>query len=221
VNVLALHEWDVTPSRAEEIQEELRKKVSLRPSQQEVRLVAGADVSYRKDAAVAAVVVCSYPEMRVVGEYRLAVSVSFPYIPGLFAFREGPALLACFTQVAEDPDLIFFNGHGIAHPRGCGLASHLGILLDRPSVGVARTLLYGRYAEPPAFSGASTFVHNEDGDTVGHCLRLSGGDVLFVSPGHRIDLKGALSFTLSCLREADALPAPLLYAHRLTRREGN
>ncbi len=221
VKAASLHGWDVTPDEAARIQKQIAGMVSLRMEALDVRLVAGADCSYRNGAARAAVVVCSYPALEVVAQYCRRMPVSFPYIAGLFAFREGPPLLACFEDVTEDVGLVFFNGHGIAHPARCGLASHLGVLLGVPSIGIASAVLSCRYHEPPAFPGASTFLHNEEGDAVGHALRLREGSLLFVSPGHKIDLRGALSFTLSCLKGDSRLPVPLLHAHRLSKGDGN
>src|SRR3712207_5578124 len=149
MRVRELHRWDVSPAEARAIQEDLAGQLVLEDAvaSEDVRVVAGVDNTYVKQAdatiAHAVVVVLSFPELAVVETRFAARRVDFPYVPGLLSFREAPAVLAAFAQVATEPDLILFDGQGYAHPRRFGLASHLGLILDKPSVGCAKSRLVG------------------------------------------------------------------------------
>ena len=165
----------------------------------DVRLIAGVDVSYAKDesAVVGAAVVLDAATLRVVDAATATRPVEFPYVPGLLAFREIPALLDALTALATEPDVIVCDGYGIAHPRRFGLACHLGVLMDRPTFGVAKTAFVGEYAEPGPERG-DTSPLMDDGETVGRVLRTQRGvKPVFVSTGHRIDLDAATDLTLA------------------------
>lgn len=209
-----LHSWEVSPAEAMRIQEELRGKVLLENELGEVRLVAGIDVSVKEDIAQAAVVVLSYPELEPVEQSLAQVAISFPYIPGLLAFREGPAVLAALEKLAIEPDLFIFDGQGLAHPRRLGIASHIGVILDRPSIGCAKSCLWGNYREPPPQAGARTYLHDKN-EIIGAVVRTKD-DVrpLFISIGHKVDLETAISYVLSCCR-GHRLPETTRYAHRV------
>src|SRR5215210_8935299 len=142
-----LQKWDVGPDEAVAIQLSLAAKVSLVPDIGDVRVVAGIDMS-AKDVARAAIVLLSYPELEVLEIARAEKLLVFPYVPGLLSFREGPAILAAFEKLTRWPDLAFFDGQGIAHPRKIGIASHMGVLLDLPSIGVAKSPLAVSGPEP-------------------------------------------------------------------------
>src|SRR5438128_7328314 len=141
------HKWDVTPEEAIAIQLSLASKVSLVPQLGEVNVVAGVDMS-AKDVARAAVVILSYPGLEVLEIARAEKPLDFPYVPGLLSFREGPAILAAFDKIKRWPDLVFFDGQGIAHPRKIGIASHMGVLLDLPTIGVGKSPLAVHRPEP-------------------------------------------------------------------------
>ncbi|NMA10698.1 MAG: endonuclease V, partial [Methanomicrobiales archaeon] len=151
------HPFDLTPAEAIRLQARLREQVRPSGDAGEVSLVAGADASYARGSGVihAVVVALRYPDLTVVERVFAAAVTTFPYIPGLLTFREGPALIEAFRRLRSDPDVIFFDGQGIAHPRGLGIASHMGVLLDRPTVGVAKSLLVGTAAEPAAERGST------------------------------------------------------------------
>jgi deoxyribonuclease V len=183
-----------------------------------VNLVAGADLAYRSDGrwAWAAVVLVQLPEGRVIEAGTATGAPSFPYVPGYLTFREGPLALAAFRRLRRRPDLVLFDGHGLAHPRRFGLACHLGVLLGLPSVGCAKSLLAGEYAEPGPERGDWTPIHL-DREAVGAALRTrSGVKPIFVSPGHRITLRGAIRWVLACSRFR--IPDPIRYAEQVVNR---
>ena len=146
------HRWDVSPDEAIAIQQRLRAEIPLAEPDEpialdEIHTVAGIDVSYR-EIGRAAIAVFSFPDLALIEEVTATREVTFPYIPGLLAFREGPVVLAAFEQLRTQPDLLIFDGQGYAHPRRLGLARHMGAYLDRPSIGCAKSRLTGRYGEP-------------------------------------------------------------------------
>jgi len=149
MRIRELHRWDVTYQEAAAIQEELRGMLILRDDAHPdpVRTVAGADISYDRgsDLFYAVVVLMRHADLTVIEEATFSARVSFPYIPGLLSFREGPPLLVAFSRLSQPPDVILFDGQGIAHPRGIGLAAHLGLLLDLPAIGCAKTRLVGSH----------------------------------------------------------------------------
>lgn len=201
------HRWDVTPKEAAALQVELRARLSTRPDFSSVRTVAGADIAMvagprgragREATAYAAVIAYSFPELREVERASAVGRVTFPYVPGLLSFREGPLLLEAFSRLRAEPDLVLFDAHGYAHPRRFGLACHLSVVLDRPGIGVAKSVLVGRYEEPPAAAG--TWTPLVDGkETVGAALRTRDRvQPVFISIGHRIDLHTAIKLALAC-----------------------
>lgn len=220
------HPWNVTPARAKSIQERLRGRVERRPRLGTVRRVAGIDISvtpgprtaaWRRPAggyrARAAVVVLSFPELEVVETSVVEQPCRFPYVPGLLAFREGPSILAAFRKLRARPDLLLFDGQGIAHPRRFGIAAHLGVLLDLPSIGCAKSRLVGEHAEPGAERGAWAPL-TDGGGTIGAALRTREGvKPVYVSIGHRVDLETALDLVMRCTR-GYRLPEPTRRAHQ-------
>jgi deoxyribonuclease V len=158
-------------------------------------------------------VLVALPEGRVVESASAAGRPAFPYVPTLLAFREGPLLMAAFDRLSHRPDLCLFDGHGLAHPRRFGLACHLGVLLDLPSVGCAKSLLTGDYREPGRRRGAWTPIYL-DGDAVGAAVRTRAGvKPLLVSPGHRIGVRAAVRCVLACSRFR--VPEPIRLAEQL------
>ena len=155
----ALHSWDVTPEEARQLQNELRTQVIQTDRFGTINTVAGVDIGLKKDIALASVVVLSFPELQVVDSVVTASPVRFPYIPGLLSFREIPPLLTAFDQLQTAPDLVIVDGQGIAHPRRFGLASHLGLILDKPTIGCAKSRLWGRYKEPDSEQGSLHIPH--------------------------------------------------------------
>lgn len=204
-----LHRWDVSPADAARIQTELRERLVLRDDFQEIQVIAGADVSVEKEAAegYAGVIAYSFPELREIERQSAARKLTFPYIPGLLIFREGPVLLEAFAALECEPDLIIFDGQGLAHQRRLGIASHMGILLDRPTIGCAKSVLVGKYQEPGQEVGAQSPLVDK-GEVVGAALRTrTGVQPVFVSQGHRISLKTAIEVVLKCL-DGYRIPKP-------------
>jgi len=224
MKIRRIHRFDVGYHEAVAIQSELRRDVVRTGAPKPLRLVAGADVSYAKKAVTmyAAVVVVAWPSLKVVEEVTAQREARFPYVPGLLSFREMPALLAAFEKLRSAPDVIVCDGHGVAHPRGFGIASHLGALLDVPTIGCAKKRLVGDYEEPGPGKGSRAPLVL-DGRTIGTVLRTRAQvKPVFVSVGHRIGLPSAVRIVLEAATRY-RLPEPTRLAHVLSnaaRREG-
>ena len=210
------HGWDVSPKEAVAIQRQLEPLVREEPVDWDaVRTVAGLDVSVRGDRVRAAIVVLDVRERAVVDQATWEGPVAFPYVPGLLSFREVPALLPALEQLRALPDVLMLDAQGRAHPRRFGLACHLGVLLDRPALGVAKTLFVGRHGELGAAKGSGVELVDR-GDVVGMAVRTREKvKPVFVSVGHRITLKQACQLTVR-LAVRYKLPEPTRLAHRLS-----
>ncbi|MHB0859297.1 MAG: deoxyribonuclease V [Anaerolineae bacterium] len=206
--------WDVTPGEAVTLQATLRQRINLTSTLGPVRLVAGVDVGLRGNTARAAVAVLSFPELELVEHVTAEGEVAFPYVPGLLSFREGPVILDALARMASTPDVLMFDGQGYAHPRRMGIATHVGILLDHPTIGCAKSRLWGKYEEPGPERGAYTWLL-ADGETIGAVVRTRDHvRPLFVSAGHRVDHATAIDLVLRCGTRY-RLPEPTRWAHRL------
>ncbi|MBI5814424.1 MAG: deoxyribonuclease V [Nitrospinae bacterium] len=194
------------------LQNELRLRVVMNNAFEKVDTVAGVDVGIKEGMATAAVVVISYPALEVI-EYAISVRpVEFPYVPGLLAFREIPAIIDAFEKLKHTPDMLMVDGQGYAHPRRFGLACHLGVELDLPSIGCGKTRLIGDYREPARAKG-STEPLMDKREVVGRIVRTKDGvKPLFVSIGHRIDLDTAVKLVIGCVKRR-RLPEPISIAH--------
>ncbi|MEE9275009.1 MAG: endonuclease V [bacterium] len=216
------HPWDLSPREAAALQTRLREKLRLAPPRRAPRTVAGADVSYPRFSrrAVAGLVVMSFPDLEPIEESFAAGEMTFPYVPGLLSFREGPLLEAAFRGLRRKPDLILFDGQGIAHPRGFGLAAHLGLRLGTAAVGCAKSRLFGEGPDPPDRRGAwSPLRAPGGGEVVGAALRTREGvKPIFVSPGHLADQEAAIDWVLAAAPR-HRLPEPIRAAHRRTNEE--
>jgi deoxyribonuclease V len=208
------HSWDLSPGEASELQSELAAKVECQPRVGPVRHVAGIDVSIRDDVSRAAVVVLEFKGLTPV-DYAIATQpVAFPYIPGLLAFREGPVVLAALEQVGTAPDLLIFDGQGLAHPRRLGIASHIGLLVNLPAIGCAKSRLCGQHDQPGEEPGDYAPLVDR-GEIIGAVLRTRRGvKPVFVSIGHRVDLATSIEYTLACCR-GYRLPETTRWAHRV------
>lgn len=215
-HIRCAHRWDLTPRDAVALQRELAPLVRVAPIGNVVRTIGGIDVSIRGKVAAGAVVVMSYPDCRVIEYHRLEMPVAFPYVPGLLSFREIPALLPVLDRLDFLPDVLMVDGQGIAHPRRFGLAAHLGLVLDHPCIGVAKTRLVGSHDEPPDARGASVpLVHHDE--EIGCVLRTRVGvKPVFVSAGHRTSLIDAVDIALATAPRFK-LPEPARLAHRLSK----
>ncbi len=208
------HPWKVTPEEAKNIQLALRQKLSLCPPSTPLTTLAAADVAYCPGSPkiYAGFLLFTYPELTLLEKAWAVGEVSFPYIPSLLTFREAPLLLQAYRQLSNKPDLIIFDGQGIAHPRSMGLAAHLGIILDLPTIGCAKSCLVGTYAPPPPQAGANVPLLYQ-GQVVGLVVRMRANvQPVFVSPGHKMDLENALKIILS-LGRGYRLPEPLRQVH--------
>ncbi len=214
-----LSSWPETYQEALAVQEELRHRVRLEPLPRPPRLVAGADaITDRADRRIfGAIAVYSYPELELVEEATAVGECPFPYRTGLLSFREIPILAAAFRNLRKRPDVILVDGQGIAHPRGLGLASHLGLVLEVPTIGAAKSRLVGTGEEPePAAGSSSPLIYQ--GKQVGFILRTQKGvRPLYLSPGHLITLEESRAITLGCVTKY-RIPQPLRQADQLTRR---
>jgi len=208
--------WPTCLVEAQEIQKKLQTRVQIYPLNKFVRYVAALDAAFTQNQVIAVAVLYAYPELKFLEHSHAREPVSFPYVPGYLTFREGPGLLKAIGQLKTKPDLILFDGQGIAHPRGMGIASHLGILLDVPSIGVAKTRLVGKYEEPGQQKGDCTDLYYA-GKVVGVVLRTKPEvKPLFVSPGHRIDIADSVKVVLGCTQKY-RLPEPIRKADYLTK----
>ncbi len=205
------HTWDVEPDEARAIQHRLAERVVRQGAPGPVRTIAGVDMS-AKGVARAAVVLLSYPALETVEIARAERPLIFPYVPGLLSFREAPAVLAAFAALSRWPDLVLFDGQGIAHPRRLGIAAHLGVLLDLPSIGVAKSILVGRGPAPGPEPGAWVPL-TDRGEVVAAAVRTRRNvKPVYVSIGHCIDLPAAIEWTLATTR-GYRLPEPTRRAH--------
>ncbi len=218
--VKALHAWSLEPEQAIQVQAQLRAQLVLRWDGRAVRTIAGVDVSLSEARAHAAIVVLRYPQMTPIEGVTADAPLVFPYIPGLLAFREGPAILAAWERLQHQPDLVMFDGQGIAHPRGIGIASQMGLWLERPTIGVGKSRLYGDFEEPgPNAGDASALIDPRTKQVIGAVLRTrERANPLFVSPGHLIDTARAAAFVMRCAR-GYRLPEPTRWAHKFAAGE--
>ncbi len=214
------HRWDVAPDEAIAIQQRLRAEIPLAEPDEpltldQIHTIAGIDVSYRAIGR-AAIAVFSFPDLALVEEVVATREVTFPYVPGLLSFREGPVVLAAFERLHTQPDLLMFDGQGYAHPRRLGLARHMGAYLDWPSIGCAKSRLTGRYEEPGPEPGAwSPLMSGRE--EIGRVVRTKARTKpLFVSVGYQITLPLAVEVVLRCTR-GYRLPEPTRIADRLTK----
>jgi deoxyribonuclease V len=218
-----LQPWPLMPAQAIALQKELAPRVIRAGDPGNVRLVAAADIAFAERTrgwqgglARGAVVLMSYPELAIVEQHLIEAPVAFPYIPGLLSFREIPALALAFERLSSTPDLLLVDGQGIAHPRRFGLAAHLGLLADIPTIGVAKSRLCGEAAEPgPKRGSLSDLI--DGGERVGLVVRTKDGvKPLYVSVGHLISLECAAAWVLR-LAPTHRLPEPIRLADRLSK----
>jgi deoxyribonuclease V len=215
------HDWDLTPMQARELQERLRERVVREDRLGRVAHVAGIDVGFEDEGRMtrAAVAVLSFPELQLVEQAIARLPTAFPYVPGLLSFREAPAVLAALERIAAPPDLILYDGQGIAHPRRFGIASHVGVLAGIPTIGVAKTRLIGEYGKVGDARGAWSPLIDK-GELIGAVLRSRAGvKPLFVSIGHAISLNTAVGWVMACTSRY-RLPETTRWAHRLASGPG-
>jgi deoxyribonuclease V len=212
-----LHSWSLNPEEAVQVQANLLDRLVLVWDGREVQSVGGVDIGLGENTARAAIVVLRYPDLSPVEAVTAEVPMVFPYIPGLLAFREGPAFLAAWEKLEHKPDLLMFDGQGIAHPRGIGIAAQMGLWLERPTIGVAKSRLYGRHAEPGPHKGDTTLLYDQrhSDQVIGVVLRSKEKtNTLYISPGHLMDVPHAIEFVKNCVT-GYRLPEPTRWAHKV------
>ena len=210
------HAWDVPTGEAIALQQQLAEYVLQQPLADWPQTVGGVDVSVHHNEVQAAVVVMALPSLDVRTHALWRGPVEYPYVPGLLSWREIPALLRALEQLESLPDLILADAQGIAHPRRLGMAAHLGVLLDLPVIGVAKSRLIGEPAQPDDYPGAQAALMDR-GQQIGTILRTRAGvKPLYVSVGHRVTLEDAVNLTLACCTRY-RLPEPTRQAHLLSR----
>ncbi len=185
------------------IQKELSLRVVKTSDTKRIRTIAGADIAVcvSKKKLVCGIILFSYPELKEIERVWTVSDEVFPYVPGLLGFREAPCLIRTFSELRGRCDVIMIDGHGIAHPRGFGLACHVGVLLDIPAIGVAKKCLYGTFSEPGLEKGKKALMRGKNCEVVGTALRTRDGvKPVFISVGNRIDLDTAVAVTLECCR---------------------
>ncbi|HEX8128850.1 MAG TPA: deoxyribonuclease V [Pyrinomonadaceae bacterium] len=218
-NYQQLHDWKMTPREAVELQKRMREQVRVEPhTGGKIETVAGADISFNKFSPViyTGIVVLRLPSLEVVEEVGVVGETQFPYVPGLLSFREAPSVLEAWSKLKTEPDAVMFDGQGIAHPRRVGIASHVGLFLNRPTLGCAKSVLVGTHEELAEERGSwQPLVDPKNGETVGAALRTKTRvQPIYVSPGHLIDLAGAIELTLAT-DGGYRQPEPTRRAHHL------
>ena len=214
MQITPLHRWDLTPAEAVALQRELAKRVDVRTPLPSFDLVAGADISYNKYDPLffASVIVYRVSDRTIVETQDVSRLSTFPYLPGLLSFREAPALLDAFAKLQTRPDVIMIDGQGIAHPRRLGIASHLGLWLDWPCIGCAKSLLAGKYKPPDPAAGSLSPLMIGD-EQVGYVVRTKNKvKPVFISAGHKIDLASAVNVVSATVR-GYRIPEPTRLAH--------
>jgi len=195
------------------LQKQLKEKIQIKPLNNKPKTVAGADVSYSKrlDITFGVVLILEFPSMRIKKKYIQKERTKVSYIPGLLTFREAPTLLSLFKKVKEKVDLILIDGHGIAHPRGVGLASHIGLMLEKPTIGCAKNLLSGDFKKVGSFKGDYSFL-KIGGKECGIVLRTRDNvKPMFISPGHKINISDSKWIIMECVKRY-RIPEPIRLA---------
>jgi deoxyribonuclease V len=212
------HLWNLAPKEAIQLQRELAGLVRVEALPGEIRSVAGADCAFiGRDRIVAAAVLCDAGTLNVIATAEVIQPCTFPYVPGLLSFREAPAIIAAIGKLPTRPDLLMIDGQGQAHPRRFGIASHVGLWLDIPTIGVAKSLLCGEHRAPAAARGRRTLIRY-NGAVVGAALRTrTGVKPVFISVGHRVTLQEAIRWALRAARFV-RLPEPTRRAHQYVTR---
>ncbi len=209
----------LTPAQAIAYQHELRKRINICPIEKPITSIAGADISFNKysDVVYAGIVVFSYPDLKVMGTSTAVCKTTFPYISGLLAFREVPALLEAWNKLGTKPDLLVLDGQGTAHERRTGIATHFGLIANVPTIGSAKSRLYGQYEEPLNQPFAQSAMYDKD-ELVGIALRSKRNcNPIYISPGNKVSMDQSVAIIKNCIR-GYRIPEPTRQAHNLVNK---
>ena len=206
----------LSPAQAVALQNELRSQIRIEPLLKPITTIAGADISFNKyeETVYAGIIVLSFPDLQEIEKSTVISKTSFSYIPGLLSFREIPSLLKAWNQLKTKPDLMILDGQGIAHPRRMGIATHFGLVTDTPALGCAKSLLTGKFEALPETAGSESLLYDRD-EVIGAALRTKNKtNPVYISPGHRINLKQSLEIIKQCVN-GYRIPEPTRKAHLL------
>jgi len=196
-----LHSWNVTPAEALQIQKELSRRVVIEGGPGNISVIAGVDCAFSRDdnTGYCAIILFSFPDLTIIEEQYHHGDIPFPYVPGLLSFREGPLILETYKKLTRKPDCIIFDGQGIAHPRRFGIAAHMGLWLDVPAIGCAKSRLYGSHDGPGSTSGSSSPLSDKNGEQIGIVFRTRDNvKPVYISPGHRVGFESAQIIISRC-----------------------
>jgi deoxyribonuclease V len=210
---------NLTPAQAIAYQQELRKQINIKPLDKPIRAIAGADISFNKylDVVYAGIVLFSYPDLQIIGQSSIISQTTFPYIPGLLAFREVPALLEAWNKLAVKPDVLVLDGQGIAHERRLGIATHFGLITNTPTIGSAKSRLTGKYDEPGEEIFAQSPMYDK-GELIGIALRSKKKcNPIYISPGNLVSMEQSVELIKICIR-GYRIPEPTRQAHLLVNK---
>lgn len=209
-----IHSWDISSfQQAKEVQLKIAETLIISGEPKDIHIIAGADLAFSKnEQAFAAIVLLEYPSLKLLDTITGVEDVKLPYVPGFLSFREAPLIIDLFEKLQLKPDLVMLDGQGIAHPRGLGIASHVGLFLGIPTIGCAKSRLVGKYEEPAFKRGSySSLIYKEK--KIGYVLRTRNGvKPVFISPGHLIGLDASLKLAMSCV-DKYKIPEPTRQAH--------
>lgn len=213
---IPLNSWNLTPKEAVAAQKEWRSLIRIEPLAREVKTIAGADISFNRFSEViySGIVVLSLPDLRIVEAASVRSTANFPYVPGLLSFRETPSFLECWEKLKTKPDVLMLDGHGLAHPRRFGIACHVGLLLDLPTIGCAKSILVGTHGELDSEAGSHAPLIDKN-EVVGVALRTKKKVApVYISAGHLMGLDSAIDLTLRSVTKYRQ-PEPTRQAHLL------
>jgi deoxyribonuclease V len=214
------HKWVVSLSEAKKIQNKLKERIKIQPLKKEVHTICGVDTAFdnNNNLSFTALVLVSYPEIEILEEMYVVDKIQLSYIPGFLSFREGPSIVKALNRLTTQPDILMFDGQGIAHPRNMGIATHIGILFNIPSIGCAKSKLYGNYNQVGKKKGDFSYLVSKDCNKIGVVLRTRDNvKPVFVSPGHLIDVKDSKKFVLGSAVKYK-LPEPTRLADKLSKK---
>jgi deoxyribonuclease V len=219
MKVKQLHNWNLSTKQAIELQKKLASKILFTPSKKPQKLIAGLDCAFTKDNTkiIAAAVIIRLPNFEIIETEYAVLKLNFPYIPGLLSFREAPVCIAAVKKIKNPPDVFIIDGQGIAHPRRLGLAAHLGLFFNVPTIGCAKSRLIGTYTEPPTHKGTYTPLKDKQ-ETIGLVVRTrTGVKPVFVSVGNKCTLIDTVKMVLLCATRY-RLPEPTRLAHQFVNK---